>query len=34
MLAEMEERRRHDAAVIEAEKAAGTLTPRQRAMRV
>jgi hypothetical protein len=32
MLAEMEERRRHDAAVIEAEKAAGTLTPRQRAM--
>lgn len=32
MVAEMEERRRHDAAVIEAEKAAGTLTPRQRAM--
>lgn len=32
MLAEMEEQRRRDAAVIEAEKAAGTLTARQRAV--
>jgi hypothetical protein len=32
MLADLEERRQRDAAVLQAEQAAGTLTPRQRAM--